>query len=163
MNQYKSYPKYKESGVEWLGEIPEHWEEVRFKFLTDITTGDKDTENKVSNGKYPFYVRSKNIERINSYSYDGEAILTAGDGDIGKIFHYVSGKFDFHQRVYMFYNFKKSNTLFLYYYLSENLHKEVIKLSAKTTVDSLRLPMLQKLCCISASPPRTTNYSQLPR
>ena len=108
-----------------------------------ITTGNKDTENKEPHGKYPFFVRSKIIERINSYSYDGEAILTAGDGDIGKIFHYINGKFDYHQRVYMFYNIFGIKGIFLYYYLLENLANEVIKLSAKTTVDSLRLPMLQ--------------------
>jgi len=141
--KYSKYPNYKDSGVDWLGEIPEHWIHTRLKFLTSITTGDKDTENKEPEGEYPFFVRSKTIERINSYSYDGEAILTAGDGDIGKIFHYINGKFDYHQRVYMFYKFLGVKGLFLYYYLLENLSKEVIKLSAKTTVDSLRLPMLQ--------------------
>lgn len=141
--KYKKYTSYKDSGVEWLGEIPCDWNLVKLKYLVSITTGNKDTENKEQDGKYPFFVRSKNVERINSYSYDGEAILTAGDGDIGKIFHYINGKFDYHQRVYMFYKFKNILVKFIYFYLQENLHKEVIKLSAKTTVDSLRLPMLQ--------------------
>jgi type I restriction enzyme S subunit len=141
--KYKTYSNYKDSGIEWLGEIPSDWNLVKLKYLVSITTGNKDTENKELDGKYPFFVRSKNIEKINSYSYDGEAILTAGDGDIGKIFHYINGKFDFHQRVYMFYKFKNILVKFLYFYLQENLYKEVIKLSAKTTVDSLRLPMLQ--------------------
>ncbi len=141
--KYKQYPSYKDSGIEWLGKIPDEWTCIRMKFLTSITTGNKDTENKVPNGKYPFFVRSKNIEKINTYGFDGEAILTAGDGDIGKIFHYVNGKFDFHQRVYMFYKFLGIDGAFMYYYLLENLSREVIKLSAKTTVDSLRLPMLQ--------------------
>lgn len=141
--KYKKYPSYKDSGVEWLEEIPEHFNLIKLKYLVSITTGNKDTENKEPEGKYPFFVRSKNVERIDSYSYNGEAILTAGDGDIGKIFHYINGKFDFHQRVYMFYKFKNILVKFLYFYLQENLHKEVIKLSAKTTVDSLRLPMLQ--------------------
>ncbi len=141
--KYKKYSSYKDSGIEWLGEIPCDWNLVKLKYLVSITTGNKDTENKEQDGKYPFFVRSKNVERINSYSYDGEAILTAGDGDIGKIFHYINGKFDYHQRVYMFYKFKNILVKFIYFYLQENLHKEVIKLSAKTTVDSLRLPMLQ--------------------
>src|SRR5690554_3902100 len=100
--------KLKDSGVEWIGEIPEHWEVRRFKFLCDITTGSKNTENKVENGLYPFYVRSQTPERINSYTFEGEAILTAGDGaGVGKVFHYVNEKFDFHQRVYKFSNFKE--------------------------------------------------------
>ena len=26
MSQYKTYPKYKDSGIEWIGQVPEHWE-----------------------------------------------------------------------------------------------------------------------------------------
>ena len=28
---FPRYPKYKDSGVEWLGEVPEHWESIRYK------------------------------------------------------------------------------------------------------------------------------------
>ncbi|WP_270665227.1 MULTISPECIES: restriction endonuclease subunit S, partial [unclassified Aeromonas] len=94
-------------------------------------------------GLYPFFVRSDTVERISTYSFDGEAVLTAGDGAIGKIFHHINGKFDFHQRVYKFSDFKYVNGRYFYHYISNNLANEVIKLSAKTTVDSLRLPMLQ--------------------
>ena len=31
--KYKQYQKYKDSGVEWIGEIPEHWEVIRFANL----------------------------------------------------------------------------------------------------------------------------------
>ena len=34
------YPKYKSSGVEWIGEIPEHWYLSKFKYTTDIYNGD---------------------------------------------------------------------------------------------------------------------------
>lgn len=36
MGKYNAYEKYKDSGVEWLGEIPEHWEAIRIKFSTYI-------------------------------------------------------------------------------------------------------------------------------
>ena len=36
---FPRYPKYKPSGVEWLGDVPEHWELRRLKFLCDIQTG----------------------------------------------------------------------------------------------------------------------------
>lgn len=136
------YPAYCDSSIEWLDQRPSEWSEVRFKYLTSITTGDKDTVNREEDGAYPFFVRSQTVERISTYSFDGEAILTAGDGDIGKIFHHYVGKFDFHQRVYKFSEFEGVIGRFLYYYLSANLANEVIKLSAKTTVDSLRMPML---------------------
>ena len=37
--KYKPYPKYKASGIEWIGEIPEGWEERRFCFLFSFTKG----------------------------------------------------------------------------------------------------------------------------
>ena len=136
--------KMKDSGIEWLGEIPEHWELKRMKYLCDVTTGGKDTENREDDGEYPFFVRSQTIERISSYSFDGEAILTAGDGvGVCKVWHYVNEKFDFHQRVYMMSNFQTVLGKYLFYYLKENFGKEVMKLSAKSTVDSLRRPMFQ--------------------
>ena len=121
------------------------WSTSRFRFLCKITTGNKDTVNREDNGAYPFYVRSPKIERINSYSYDGEAILMAGDGvGAGRVFHYVNGKFDFHQRVYCFYDFSELlHVPFLHYYMSALFPLVVDKGTAKSTVDSIRLNMIQ--------------------
>lgn len=71
-------------------EFNKDWEVHLLGNLADVTTGDKDTQDKVDNGVYPFFVRSQTIERINSYKLDGEAILTSGDGvGVGKNFHYI--------------------------------------------------------------------------
>jgi type I restriction enzyme S subunit len=142
----------KDSGIEWLGEIPAHWNLKRMRYLCDITTGGRDTENREDDGLYPFYVRSQTVERISSYSFDGEAILTAGDGvGVCKVWHYVNEKFDFHQRVYMMCNFQQVLGKYLFFYLKENFGKEVMKLSAKSTVDSLRRPMFQNfLVCFGS-------------
>ncbi|WP_373500290.1 restriction endonuclease subunit S [Desulfococcus sp.] len=37
--KYKAYSKYKDSGVEWLGEVPEHWEESKLKYLFKFVSG----------------------------------------------------------------------------------------------------------------------------
>lgn len=138
----KSAP-LKPSGIKWLGEIPQNARIIRLRFLSSIQTGDKDTVNRVENGKYPFYVRSPIVERIDTFSFDGEAILMAGDGvGAGKVFHYVNGKFDYHQRVYNIHNLKGVLGKFLYHYLRENFYKEIEQSNAKSTVDSIRLPML---------------------
>lgn len=135
--------KMKDSGVEWISELPEEWEIRRLRFLCSISTGNKDTVNAKEDGIYPFYVRSPKIERIDTYSFDGEAVLTAGDGvGAGKVFHYVNEKFDYHQRVYNLHYFKDIQGKYLYYYLKENFIKEIEKSNAKSTVDSIRLPML---------------------
>ena len=139
---FPRYPKYKDSGVEWLGEVPEHWDIRRLKFLCDIQTGDKDTENAVEDGTFPFFVRSQTVERINSCSFDCEAILTAGDGaGVGKVFHYHKGPFDFHQRVYMLNKFRDVSGPFLFHFLRENFYKVALEGGAKSTVDSLRRPL----------------------
>jgi type I restriction enzyme S subunit len=136
------YEYYRQTDVVWLGEIPKEWTVIRLKFLADITTGNRDTVDAEIDGIYPFFVRSKNIERINDYAYDGEAILTAGDGDIGKIVHYIDGKFNFHQRVYCIYNVK-INAKFLYYFFAQFFINEAERHNAKSTVDSIRLPVLK--------------------
>ena len=43
IGKWKPYPAYKDSGVEWLGEIPEHWEVMRLKFTCEINPSKSDT------------------------------------------------------------------------------------------------------------------------
>lgn len=120
------------------------WESQSIGDCAKVTTGNKDTQNKIDDGKYPFFVRSQNIERINSYSYDGEAILTSGDGvGVGKNFHYINGKFDFNQRVYCIYEFGKNiSGAFIFHYFSEHFYGRVMQLTAKNSVDSVRMAMI---------------------
>lgn len=140
----KRYEKYKDSGIVWIGEIPEHWEVIKMRFLCSFKTGDKDTINKEDDGKYPFYVRSPKIERINTFTYDGEAVLMAGDGvGAGKVIHYVNGKFDYHQRVYNFHKIKKVQPYLLYLFLQSFFSYKIEEGGAKNTVDSVRLPMIK--------------------
>lgn len=142
--------KMKETGVDWMPSIPESWSKRRLRFLVKITTGKKNTEDRVSDGEYPFYVRSQTIERINSYSFDGEGILTAGDGvGVGKVFHYVNGKFNFHQRVYLFHDINKEiEGEFLFNYLQANMMSELMRYNSKSTVDSIRLPVIKNFLVV---------------
>ena len=68
--------------------------------MAEITTGSSDRKDATEDGQYPFYVRSKDILKINKYEYDEKAIIIPGEGGIGKIFHYVDGKYALHQRAY---------------------------------------------------------------
>lgn len=120
------------------------WEVKRLGEIADIRTGKKNNEDKVTDGKYPFFVRSQNVEKINSYSYDGEAILVPGEGGIGEIYHYINGKFDYHQRVYKISDFPEDvNCKFVYYYMMQNFKEHALKRTVKATVDSLRLPTFE--------------------
>ncbi|MDC9511452.1 restriction endonuclease subunit S [Pseudoalteromonas sp. Angola-4] len=114
--------------------------------LADISTGGKDTKDAVDSGKYPFYVRSDSVKSINSFSKNTEAILTSGDGvGVGKNYHYVNGRFDYHQRVYCLDNFKGVFGKYLYFLFCKNFYKRVIRLSAKNSVDSVRRDMLTEM------------------
>ena len=125
-------------------EFSGEWESKTLRETCEIKTGNKDTQNKIDGGIYPFFVRSDTVERINTFSYDGEAILTSGDGvGVGKNFHYINGKFDFHQRVYSLRNFNLEYAgKFIYYIFSEQFYDRAIRLSAKNSVDSVRMDMI---------------------
>ncbi len=116
-----------------------------FKDVCTIQTGKSNTQDKDENGKYPFYIRSENIEHSSKYIFDCEAVITIGDGNIGKVFFYENGKFDCHQRVYVLNNFKEVTGKYLYYYFSTYFYKRAISMSAKNTVDSVRMEMISDM------------------
>lgn len=131
------------SGIPWLGEVPHHWNVKAMRYLCKVGTGGRDTVNAMAEGEFPFFVRSQNVERIGTASFDCEAVLTAGDGaGVGKVFHHFKGQFDAHQRVYVMRNFKGISGKFFYYFFSTLFAKVALDGSAKSTVDSLRRPTL---------------------
>lgn len=121
------------------------WAEKKLGDIADIRTGKRNGDENVIGGLYPFFVRSQEVLRINSYSYEGEAIIVPGEGGIGKIFHYVHGKFDYHQRVYKVSDFPSDIcTKYVYYYMTQFFGDYALNQTAKATVDSLRLPTFQE-------------------
>lgn len=135
---------YKQTEV---GVIPEDWDFDYIENLAHITTGSRNTQDRVDDGQYPFFVRSQTVERINSYSFDGEAVLTAGDGvGTGKVFHYIKGKFDAHQRVYRISDFSELiNGYFFYLYFSSHFYNRIMQMTAKSSVDSVRREMIARM------------------
>lgn len=122
---------------------PSDWKEDKVSNVVDISTGCRDTQDNKANGRYPFFVRSPIVERIDVADYDCEAVLTAGDGvGTGKVFHYYKGKFAAHQRVYVMNNFSDVDGKYFYYFFSKNFIKEVEKYTAKSSVDSVRRAMI---------------------
>ena len=130
-------PKIRFNGFE--GE----WKTSLVRDLCQISTGKSNTQDKVDDGEYPFYVRSPHVERSNKYLYDEEAVLTVGDGvGTGKVFHYVNGMYDLHQRVYRMYDFKDIEAKYFYYLFSTKFYKRVMSMTAKSFVDSVRMDMI---------------------
>lgn len=124
-----------------------HWEQRKVKEVCSISTGKSNTQDRIDDGIYPFYVRSPIIENSNRYLYDEEAVLTVGDGvGTGKVFHYVKGKYDLHQRVYRMFDFSKGTSgKYFYYYFSNHFYNRVMSMTAKTSVDSVRFEMISEM------------------
>ena len=120
------------------------WEVKRLGDVAVIKTGSRNNDDKTPHGDYPFFVRSEVIERINSYSYECEAILVPGEGRIGDIFHYINGRFDVHQRVYAITQFEANTSgKFVHLYMAMHFGGWAMQNTVKATVDSLRLPTFQ--------------------
>ena len=141
----------------------EAWEQRKAKEICSISTGKSNTQDHVEDGKYPFYVRSPIIEHSNRYLFDEEAVLTVGDGvGTGKVFHYVNGKYDLHQRVYRMFGFSDSITAkYFFYYFSNHFYDRVMAMTAKTSVDSVRYEMIADMDIAMPTVPeqeRISNY-----
>lgn len=98
-------------GVEWkqLGEV------------CTIETGKLNANAAVEGGQYPFFTTSKEISYINDYKWDTEALLIAGNANIGDVKHYI-GKFNAYQRTYVLTSFEESLIVrFLYHYTKARL------------------------------------------
>lgn len=109
--------------------------------LASVKTGSMNNQDKRDDGEYPFFVRSQNVERIGTYTHEGEAILVPGEGGIGEIFHYANGRYAVHQRVYAINQFGEQMLgRFLFFYMKVYFGAHALQNSVKATVDSLRLP-----------------------
>lgn len=92
MSRFKPYPEYKDSGVEWLGEVPVRWEVVPLKRLADICNGRDYTGVEDPEGKYRVFGSGGEFARANNYLYDGESVLLGRKGTVDKPLH-VQGRF----------------------------------------------------------------------
>lgn len=143
----------------FLGSFDFSWEQRKAKEICSIGTGKSNTQDQVDDGKYPFYIRSDVPVRSNKYLYDCEAVITIGDGNIGKVFHYVNGKFDLHQRCYKITDFKDIWGKYFFYYFSTKFYDRAMKMTAKATVDSVRLEMISEMDIIK--PPQISEQKQI--
>ncbi|MGY3712968.1 restriction endonuclease subunit S [Lactococcus petauri] len=80
----------KDSGVDWIGEIPVGWEVVSLKNIVQIKNG-REIEKSVNKG-YPVYGSGGVFKYTDKYLYDGESVLLGRKGTIDNP-QYVTGKF----------------------------------------------------------------------
>ena len=99
------------------------WEVKKLGEIASISTGKKDVNEGNVSGLYPFFTCSKKISYSNSYSFEGEAILIAGNGEVGHL-QYYNGKFEAYQRTYVLQNFCV-DVDYLWLQLSANFKKSL--------------------------------------
>ncbi|UAL44691.1 restriction endonuclease subunit S [Shewanella inventionis] len=125
-----------------LGDVDVEW--LPLGNLAEIGTGKSNRQDETEDGEYPFYVRSKNILRSNTFQFDEKAIVVPGEGGIGDIFHFVEGKYALHQRAY---RVKATSdvldTKFLYHFMSSKFKQYILMKSVGATSISIRKPMLE--------------------
>ena len=114
--------------------------------IADIGTGSSNTNEGLEEGEYPFYVRSQEPLRKNDYEYDETAIITAGDGvGVGKVFHYVEGKYALHQRAYRIHiNTPDVLPRYYFHYMRSAFLPYIQKTMFQGSVASIRRPMLNQ-------------------
>lgn len=87
----KQYDSYKDSGIEWIGKIPSHWEVCAFKRKIVINNG-RDYKEYLDDELYPVMGSGGCFAYCSKYLYDGEAVLLGRKGTIDKPL-YINGKF----------------------------------------------------------------------
>lgn len=84
----------KDSGIDWLGEIPEHWEVKKIKYIAQLRSGESITAELITNeGEYSVYGGNGIRGYYNSYTHDGSHVLIGRQGALCGNINYVSGKF----------------------------------------------------------------------
>lgn len=87
----RPYQNYKDSGIQWLGKIPSHWEMAPYKRLVDIQNG-RDHKHVEQDDGYPVIGSGGPFTFASEYLYDGESVLLGRKGTIDKPL-YISGRF----------------------------------------------------------------------
>ena len=135
----------KDSGIEWIGEIPQTWKVTKLKNYVTICNG---KDNMVKIGKIPVYGSGGIFGYTDKYIYDGESVLMGRKGTIDKP-RYVTGKFWTVDT--SFYTISKPNTVMRYFYhlvsvidYSKYKSGSTVPSMTQTTLNEIKLPFPSK-------------------
>lgn len=110
----KKYEKYKDSGIEWLGEIPEHWGTCKIKHIVNLKSGDFISAEEISSeGEFPVLGGNGLRGFTKKFNNDGEHILIGRQGALCGNINYGSNKFWATEHAIVAYPLKKINTFFI--------------------------------------------------
>ena len=103
------------------GVLPTDWREYKLSEFLPVITGKKNANVSSDKGTYPFFSCSQSFSWTDEYSFEGNAILVAGNGDFNV--KWYNGKFEAYQRTYVLIPYNPQLTSWLYYAVKYNLAK----------------------------------------
>jgi len=117
-NQIPKYPHLR------FPEFTDEWKEVKLGEVCSIRTGKLNANAMEKDGQYPFFTCAKEVYRINTFAFSGEALLISGNGaNVGYI-HYYNGRFNAYQRTYVLEQFNQDIRC-IQYLLVEHLSRRI--------------------------------------
>ena len=91
---FPKYGEYKESGIEWLGEVPSNWDIVSLKRIVNLKSGDSITSDSIDiTGEYPVYGGNGQRGYTNDFTHDGLFVIVGRQGALCGNINYATGKF----------------------------------------------------------------------
>ena len=120
-----------------------NWNIERLGNLCKIRTGKKDANEGAVNGVYPFFTCAEKHIYSHSYSFDTEALLIAGNANVGQT-RYYKGKFEAYQRTYVLTDFSEISVPYLHAVLSAKLRDSLLSQVQVSAMSYIKLPMLQE-------------------
>ena len=117
------------------------WQTRNLGELCRIRTGKKDVNQGNPDGEFPFFTCAAEHTFSDSYSFDAEALLIAGNGDVGNVSYY-QGKFEAYQRTYVLTDFAEVLPRFLFLILDGKLKETVSKQKLGNTMPYIKVGML---------------------
>ena len=82
--RFRPYTEYKDSGVEWLGEIPAYWKVKKLSWLTKCQDGKRIPLNAEERGRmqgeYPYWGANSIVDHVDEWLFDEELVLLGEDG-----------------------------------------------------------------------------------
>ncbi|MEY8860150.1 restriction endonuclease subunit S [Tenacibaculum singaporense] len=175
----KRYETYKDSGVEWLGKIPEHWESAKIKFIANVFNGNslndklKEKYRKTSSDCIP-YIGSKDIEaETNIINYnngiriskedesnfklakEGSAVICIEGGSAGKKIGFIENDTFFVNKLACL----NSGNKFMYYFIQSSLFKNQFNSNLSGLIAGVSISSLKNLFITTPPPEEQTQIA----
>ncbi|HFR3701369.1 TPA: restriction endonuclease subunit S [Streptococcus suis] len=143
----------KDSGVDWIGQIPEGWGIMRLKYICGMQSGNNLTSLEISSendgGKiFPVYGGNGQRGYYSDFTNEGNYCLVGRQGALAGNIHFVSGKFWATDHAIVVYEHTHTYSKYLYYLLKVmNLNQYAFETSAQPGLSVEKILQLETIHC----------------